>query len=183
MTVHPGLTCKAHTLSRGPSYREVPLLRNGGTARPARFSSTCEANRVTQIRLSLSSLSRISDYEGGRGEMVSARMPTGMIALSSNLVGAPCFSRGSWTSGQRKSNSFRRTGFSPGFFEASAKALIEIQLFCATLEVSWTGSFVGLCVRRDWYFDQAACGKYQSRLTHKPHARLKTQPPRQGYAA
>jgi hypothetical protein len=156
MTVHPGLTCKAHTLSRGPSYREVPLLRNGGTARPARFSSTCEANRVTQIRLSLSSLSRISDYEGGRGEMVSARMPTGMIALSSNLVGAPCFSRGSWTSGQRKSNSFRRTGFSPGFFEASAKAHIEIQLFSATLEVSWTGSF---------------------------DARLKTQPPRQGYAA
>jgi hypothetical protein len=39
-----------------------------------------------------------------------------------NLVGAPCFSRGSWTSVQRKSIHSARTGFSPGFFESSAKA-------------------------------------------------------------
>jgi hypothetical protein len=157
MTVHPGLTCKAHTLSRGPSYREVPLLRNGG-GRPDLHDFRPPARRIESRRSGCPSLpcpaSQITKVAGG--EMVSARMPTGMIALSSNLVGAPCFSRGSWTSGQRKSNSFRRTGFSPGFFEARAKALIEVQLFSATLEVSWTGSF---------------------------DARLKTQPPRQGYAA
>jgi hypothetical protein len=41
-----------------------------------------------------------------------------------SLVGAPCFSRGSWTSVQRKAVHLLRTGFSPGFSRPMRKRTI-----------------------------------------------------------
>src|SRR5258708_34256020 len=72
-----------------------------------------------------------------KGTGLSVCMRTGKEAAdlsAPSLVGAPCFSRGSWTSVQRKSVSFRREGFSPGFSRPSLKRIIKVELLCATLK-------------------------------------------------
>jgi hypothetical protein len=51
-----------------------------------------------------------------------------------SLVGAPCFSRGSWTSVQRKSGPSSGMGFSPGFSRPAVKRMIKVEFSSATLK-------------------------------------------------
>ena len=44
------------------------------------------------------------------------------------LVGVPCFSRGSWTSVQRKSVQLMQWALARGFLHPGAKAQIEVEL-------------------------------------------------------
>jgi hypothetical protein len=56
------------------------------------------------------------------------------ISAPANPVGAPCFSRGSWTLVQRNCGSSLGMGLSPGFSGPALKRMVKVRLFIATLK-------------------------------------------------